>query len=335
MALATWKQCTTSSLIRRSSQTLAVIGKTAYIYGGELRPREPVDAAIYCCTICQADQSSQDSQVTTIAATGAPQPRVGSWSTSLNGKLYLFSGRGGAAMAPIEERGTLWSFDPQIRSWAAITPRDTEAPFPSGRSYHALTNDGDDTIYLHAGCPEKGRLGDVWSFRLSQRQWQQHAAAPDPPRGGTSIAFARGKLWRMNGFDGIKEQGGAVDVFDPADDRWTSIPFAADGKEGPIPRSVCCLLALKIRGRDSLLTMFGESDPSNLGHQGAGKMLGDIWAFDIESQHWQEIRTQDSEIPSPRGWFAADVVVAGRVLMQGGLSPSNDRLDDLWLLELD
>lgn len=266
-------------------------------------------------------------------ASRAPQPRVGSASTALKGKVYVFSGRGGTAMTPIEEQGAFWSFDPTTQTWSEVTPRDTQSPFPPGRSYHALANDGNDTIYLQAGCLEKDRLSDLWSFSVSQRQWQQLAAAPDPARGGTSITFARGKLWRMNGFDGTKEQGGTLDVFDPKDGDWTTIPFAADDREGPVPRSVCCLLALRICGRDSLLTMFGESDPSNLGHQGAGRMLGDIWVFDIESGHWQKVLPQDGDKPLPRGWFAADVVDDSRVLIQGGLSTSNERLDDVWLLE--
>jgi len=259
---------------------------------------------------------------------------VGSASTALNGELYIFSGRGGTAMAPIEEKGLLWSFDPQNQLWHTIVPKNPQSPFPAGRSYHALANDGEDKIYLHAGCPEMGRLADLWVFSVSQQQWRELPSAPAPARGGPSIAFAQGKLWRMNGFDGTKEQGGILDVFDPVDSSWSSIAFTADGREGPAPRSVSCLLPLNIRGNQGLLTMFGEYDPSNLGHQGAGKMLGDTWIFDISSQTWREIVFQSLDRPSPRGWFATDVVDGTRILIQGGLSASNDRLDDLWLLEL-
>lgn len=237
-------------------------------------------------------------------------------------------------MAPIEEHGAFWSFEPTSQSWSEITPKDRQLPFPPGRSYHALTNDGNNTIYLHAGCLEKERIADLWSFDVSQRQWRQRTAAPDPPRGGASIAFATGKLWRMNGFDGVKEQGGTLDVFDPVHDSWSTIRFAADGRQGPVPRSVCCLLATKIHGRDTLVTLFGESDPSNLGHHGAGRMLGDIWAFDIESEHWQEIVVQSGDKPLPRGWFAAAVVTDSIILIQGGLSMSNERIDDVWLLKV-
>ncbi len=47
MARAVWKKLLSDASIQRSSQTLSVIGGSAYIYGGELRPREPVDSVVY------------------------------------------------------------------------------------------------------------------------------------------------------------------------------------------------------------------------------------------------------------------------------------------------
>lgn len=196
-----------------------------------------------------------------------------------------------------------------------------------------MTTNGKDTIYLHAGCPEKGRLSDLWSFNLTSKQWKELASAPPPPRGGPSIAFADGLLYRMNGFDGNTEQGGNVDIYSPDTDTWTSHAFKPDGKEGPEARSVSALLPVRIEGRTFLVTLFGERDPSSLGHQGAGKMLGDVWAFDVESRVWTEVRQSGDARPVPRGWFAADVWDDHRrVVVQGGLDESNARLGDLWVL---
>jgi hypothetical protein len=47
MAHAVWTKLLSDASIKRSSQTLSVIANNAYIYGGELRPREPVDSAVY------------------------------------------------------------------------------------------------------------------------------------------------------------------------------------------------------------------------------------------------------------------------------------------------
>lgn len=239
-------------------------------------------------------------------------------------------------MAPVEEEGAFWVFDPIGSAWFQVKPADSQLPYPAGRSYHTLTNNGKDTIFLHAGCPEKGRLCDLWAFNILTRQWRELSPAPQPERGGTSIAYAEGKIFRMNGFDGKTEQGGALDVFDLEKNEWNTITYPADGISGPSPRSVSCLLSLKIDEKPCLVTMFGEHDPSSLGHQGAGKMLADVWLFDIESQKWTEIRADAKNAPPARGWFDADVVtnhLRPSIVVHGGLAESNERLGDIWRLD--
>jgi N-acetylneuraminic acid mutarotase len=250
----------------------------------------------------------------------------------LNGKIYLFSGRGGVDMAPLEDDGVLWVLDPMKKGWKQLTQENPDAPKPVGRSYHAMTSNGEDTLYVHAGCPEKGRLSDLWSFNVESGTWKQLAEAPGPARGGCSLAYSTGRLWRMNGFDGKVEQGGALDVYDCAKDSWETITYAADGKSGPTARSVCSLLALEVKGNPSLVTLFGESDPSNEGHAGAGNMLDDVWLFDTASRQWQSIETPGM-MPPPRGWFDADVLCdRAAILVTGGLKATNERLDDAWIL---
>lgn len=241
-------------------------------------------------------------------------------------------------MAPIEEAGSFWVFDPNTTTWSQVKPADqAQRPYPLGRSYHALSNDGKDTIFLHAGCPEKGRLGDLWAFSISSREWREICSAPKPGRGGTSIAHAEGKLFRMNGFDGKNEQGGALDVFDIEMGTWSSITYPPDGISGPAARSVSCLLPVMLRGKSFLVTMFGEHDPSSLGHQGAGKMLSDAWIFDIKSQQWTEIQVDAKNAPPARGWFASDVcsdLSHLSIVIHGGLAESNERLGDVWRLDI-
>ena len=277
----------------------------------------------------------------------SPTPRIGTASTCLDGKVYLFSGRGGVAMTAVEENGSLWAFDcsPSMTSsapeWTYISPRDANASYPAGRSYHALTNDGSNMIYLHSGCPAKGRLSDLWSFDISTRIWTELPPAPGPGRGGSSIAMSGGLLYRMNGFDGKTEQGGTLDVYQPTLRSWSLISFSPDGTDGPEPRSVGCLLPTEIQGRPSLITAFGEHDPSPLGHEGAGRMLDDIWVFDIKTSKWSQINKVDgpSERPAARGWFAADVLRAksgssNEIVIAGGLAEDNQRLSDMWILDV-
>ncbi|KAI9928176.1 hypothetical protein ASPWEDRAFT_449405 [Aspergillus wentii DTO 134E9] len=331
MTSAKWTQVCNVEILERSSQLVSLIKDDVYIFGGELRPREPRDNHVH--TLSLKDKTSP--RTINLATPHVPSPRVGTASTTLNGKIYLFSGRGGIAMAPIEENGAVWEFDPSTSTWTLLLP---EEPTPSSstdctpvaRSYHCMTSNGTDTLYVHAGCPESGRLCDLWAFRVSNRQWTQLASAPDPARGGTSITFANGNLYRMNGFDGNTEQGGKIDIYDVETNDWSSLAFTPDGKNGPVPRSVGTLLPMHVKGDLLLLTLFGEGNPSSLGHQGAGKMLGDVWAFNVSTGKWSEVDVQGDR-PCPRGWFAADIY-GNTVVVQGGLSESNQRLGDVWAL---
>jgi hypothetical protein len=239
-------------------------------------------------------------------------------------------------MAPINEQGAIWEFDTSTSTWCLTKPSTSNlTAVPAARSYHCMTSDGKDTLYIHAGCPESGRLSDLWAFNVSRKEWTELAPAFDPPRGGTSITFADGKLYRMNGFDGKTEQGGNLDIYTPETNSWETHVYAPDGKDGPTPRSVSALLPISVNGGSHLITLFGEQDPSSLGHQGAGKMLGDVWSFDIGNKKWEQVDLQGSELPLARGWFDADVAASNAIFVHGGLGESNDRLGDVWKLEFE
>jgi hypothetical protein len=145
----------------------------------------------------------------------------------------------------------------------------------------------------------------------------------------------------MNGFDGETEQGGSVDVFDIAANSWSSRTFKADGNVGPEARSVTVLLPVHLGQKDKLLTLFGERDPSSLGHAGAGKMLSDVWIYDISENWWTRLNPEGIDgIPASRGWFDADVIKSASgmgndsIVIHGGLGENNERLDDVWTLKL-
>ncbi|KAF2864804.1 hypothetical protein BDV95DRAFT_613169 [Massariosphaeria phaeospora] len=329
-----WTRLLATERLRRSSHVLSVVDQTVCIFGGEVLPRQPIDNQLDRFPLNSPDAANLE----TISPGSAPSPRVGSASAVLGGAMYLFSGRGGVDMAPVDEQGAVWAYDVAAASWSKIEPADPSQPHPPARSYHCSASDGQHTFFVHAGCPAEGRLSDLWKFNVSDRTWTQAPDAPPPQRGGTSLAYSGGKLFRMNGFDGTKEQGGTIDIFDIASSTWSTQSFLADGNDGPEPRSVCVLLPLRLEGRNKLVTLFGEHDPSSLGHAGAGKMLNDIWSYDIGENWWTRLNiAAGDDMPAPRGWFDGDVVKsAGRgndsIVVHGGLGENNERLTDLWLL---
>ena len=91
-----------------------------------------------------------------------PAARVGASLTahSATNALYLWGGRGGAAMAPLTMRGLtrvdndedVWKFDITGERWEKLT---TNGNMPQGRSYHTAAADT-EMLWVHAGCPEKG-----------------------------------------------------------------------------------------------------------------------------------------------------------------------------------
>lgn len=156
--------------------------------------------------------------------------------------------------------------------------------------------------------------------------------------GGTSITFCPTAdcLYRMNGFDGTSECGGEINLYHPEMDFWTTKSFKADGINGPEARSVSALLCIQIAQKCYIITLFGEHDPSSLGHAGAGKMLQNIWAWDTEDGIWYEVSQEGrgEESPAPRGWFAAQKYGDDSIVVHGGLAEDNSRLGDVWIGKL-
>lgn len=236
----------------RSSHTVNVIGKRAYIFGGEISPREPVENAMHVLNLALPGSTSCGSEkIEAKAGSGSsevPQARVGHSSASIGKHIYIFGGRGGPSMSALDEHGRIWVFDTTKDEWTFLDP-PSNSPYPEARSYHTMTatpfpapkstpnisdvllNQTPDptkedakhappaktfgTIFVHAGCLSSGgRTSDLWSFDIDSRTWAQLPSAPDPARGGTSLTIIRDRLYRFGGFDGNTEQGGQIDFLD-------------------------------------------------------------------------------------------------------------------------
>ena len=120
-------------------------------------------------------------------------------------------------------------------------------------------------------------------------------------------------------------------------------------------------------GREYLVLVMGERDPSNDGHNAAGKFWGDVWCFQCPPEGmtpasfkdatwqalgretgeglWSEVLTEDAEgvqgekIPNPkpsqRGWFPSSILGDldnTSLMLWGGLNGENEREDNGWIL---
>lgn len=555
---ATWERIGVPPL-PRSSHTIDIISGTAYIFGGEIEPRKPVDNDIHAITLpfssAGADYypikaKAAKPKIPTIAeptihdedeeegltekqieaedngkgkekdldeiplasptpAEGAeeeivsaasqindgPEPRlnkgkeravpdldlsnlgdvpcarVGHATAVIGNRIFLFGGRGGPDLKPLEEGGRIWVFDTKTHLWSHLDAQlpyaeplspaiaGTKANYPAARSYHSAVStdqprdftskkpslkragtwtqwaqgdsdvvgtpqqpivgniannsrdeddDGYGTFIIHGGCYVEGRANDTWAFDVRSRVWQELPAAPGKPRGGTSIAICKSRLYRFGGFNGETEEGGQLDYLELGVDsfndqsgdadvvlsargQWKSLiqgqeatapavsekhdaaaPLKqlADPEEWPGYRSVAGMEAINAGGgREYIVLMLGERDPSNAGHEAAGKFWNDIWAFQVPLKHeataasvsdtmwgmfgkskagegkWFKVETEaydddddGAELgPGPRGWFATapmgELEERG-IVIWGGLDDRNARQGDGWILRV-
>ncbi|RDL37650.1 Uncharacterized protein BP5553_05083 [Venustampulla echinocandica] len=408
----------------RSSHSLSVVAGRAYIFGGETKPREPVDNDMHVITlpsgtVTSADYRSIPARPET-AGGEVPEKRVGHTSAIIGERIFIFGGRGRTDMEPLEENGRVWIYDTRRDAWTYLDPVEG-TPYPEARSYHASvaiqkpkpdnmksvfidqgletpppgtiaegakTDEdlgGYGTLFIHAGCLSSGRVNDLWGFDVMSRTWKQYPDAPGNPRGGTSIAVSKQRIFRYGGFNDEGEQGGKLDFLElelqtftdkggvgelglSARGGWTTLDFKEENMHCPGNRSVAGLQTINTgMGREYLILMFGERDPSTQGHEGAGKFWNDVWAFqcpplgmtaasltDATLQAlgretgeglWSQVDISDAEgvegeevhnlVPRERGWFASSSLGdmdAGGVVLWGGLNGKNEREDNGWIL---
>lgn len=312
----------------RSSHIVSTIprSKQVLLYSGELNPREPVPAETTFF-----DLIAHKWRLTPVPEASSPPARCGAASATIADLTYIYGGRAGLAMAPVSENG-VWEFDGVAERWTFLeNAQGTDVP--PHRSYHAMTSNDKDTLYLHAGCLEKGRLSDLWSYKPSTRVWTRLADAPEPARGGPTFAFlaATNQLVRYGGYNGKAQQGGTTDVYDIANGQWSTIS-PETGSDVPPSRSVSALVPVD-NGR-RLVLLFGEREASQLGHAGAGLYHEDAWVFD--GRRWSQTEFTGAERPERRGWFAAcPGLEPNEVLVSGGLNEANERLGDAWVLRFE
>jgi hypothetical protein len=139
----------------------------------------------------------------------------------------------------------------------------------------------------------------------------------------------------------------SFDVYDIRADAWHTVLPAPDPQYGsPGARAVYGFVPFASpRYPRSLALMYhGERSPSALGHAGAGQFWDDIWMIEAGAEgepefSWKFVQMPvDKASPAPRGWFPSSSWEDGqatKVVLFGGLLSSNDRSDELWVLEID
>lgn len=213
----------------RSSHSLNLVSGTAYIFGGEINPREPVDNDMHVIRLpysfagadyyrikataaapvpdefsreSQQEQEQQQQQQEAAeeqpeSADAAllevplepskkdkgkgratdeppvlgnvPEPRVGHATAVIGSRIFMFGGRGGPDMKPLDEGGRVWVFDTRSSSWTHLDPIPAVkggaiVPHPAARSYHcAAASDKPNEFASPARSSRKPRNWREWA----------------------------------------------------------------------------------------------------------------------------------------------------------------------------
>ncbi|MCJ1439538.1 MAG: hypothetical protein MMC23_000017 [Stictis urceolatum] len=326
---ASWHKIKTTPSLPRSSHSLNIIKGRAYIFGGESNAQEPVDSAVHAYTLPSGTVEDSDYNVFYDDRSEAPPPRVGHTAVTIADRIYLFGGREGKDMMPLEENGRVWVLDTAINKWTHFDPLPGST-YPEARSYHASAANehplpsevttsagaGDvaphGTVFIHGGCTAEGRTSDIWSFDVQACAWSRFPDAPGPARSGAALTFAQDRIYRYGGFDGDAEIGGQIDYleitksfFEDTDDRGEMALFTKTGEwktvmtdtQKPMPggRSSAGLHPVTTgQGRNYLVLVLGERVSSNKGNEEAGNFYDDVWCYQIRPDGWTGASFKDA-----------------------------------------
>ncbi|KAJ3034804.1 hypothetical protein HDV00_004627 [Rhizophlyctis rosea] len=309
---------TTQSPLGRSSHSISIIKNNLYLFGGENKPREPIDGQMHIFDL----QTSK--WQTSVQSTGeAPSPRVGHATAAIGENVYLFGGRTGAEMNPLSD---LYQYNTSTNHWTRLSPT---GDIPPARSYFSMTA-SKDHIYIFGGCPTTGRLSDFYRLTppTTQTPTPHFTSLPShpsiSPRGGAGLAHLNNKIYLHGGFNGSELAD--LWVFDIPTSTWSQI----DVTPAPGGRSVHGLIGLEERG--VLVSLYGERGPSAQGHAGSGVYWDDVWVYE-EGKGWREVKAKGEEgKPSGRGWFPV-AEWEGKVVVSGGFT-GLERDDGVYVLEV-
>lgn len=137
-----------------------------------------------------------------------------------------------------------------------------------------------------------------------------------------------------------------LDIYNITSNAWSTVIPHPDAEHGfPGPRSVHGLVGFRSAKRPAAVALLyhGERDASTLGHAGAGTFWSDVWLLEVAGDGPSDLAWRyvpiDGDGPEARGWFPSaswvDLEGKTKVVMQGGLLSSNERSDELWLLDVD
>lgn len=150
-------------------------------------------------------------------AVALPEGRFAHAAVEINGLFYIFGGRN------FQATDVVWSYDPE-------TGRTVELPpLPSVQNGLAAVV-LDDMIYAIGGANQfNTAIPNLRRYDPASRQWTELRPMITARRDAAAVVF-EGEIWVIGGDNGVAQQ--AVEIYDPAADRWRAGPVLPEGRAG-------------------------------------------------------------------------------------------------------
>ncbi|EKJ76166.1 hypothetical protein FPSE_03641 [Fusarium pseudograminearum CS3096] len=413
--------------VPRSSHSLNIVHGTAYIFGGEIRPREPVDNDMHVVTlpwssagadyfkikavpakpdeqpkkvetqppaqpkakepaepVAKSDEEDIEKKLDEVSLEedsessdededeeeeeeepveskskgkepagpeqpelgNVPSPRVGHATAVIGTRIFLFGGRGGPDMKPLDEAGRVWIFDTRSNTWtyldpAPAIPGGNIVPQPAARSFHTATSIERPRDF----APIRPKQAETWG------QWAlgdtSKTGIPQAPIVGNVAEEARdeesdgyGTFFIHAGCLASGERTNDTWAFNVHDRTWTELPAAPGPARGGSAICVSKTRLFRFGGFDGQNEIGGQLDFLHL----------EVESFDDQGTKgeiavrarggWQTVlasdpKTDSTEIhaepnqvwPEPRSVASLEAVTSGAgyeylVLTMGERDPS-------------
>jgi len=325
----------------RSSHGLSVVdkGRRLVLYGGESKPRTPLDAEERLWFADREEDDEDGNEVwqwrCIIIPSGDPQPsaRIAHSQAAIDDRfVFVFGGRSGIAMEE-QAMNDLWMLDTKLLQWTEVEAEGA----PERRSFHRMVADR-NYLYVFGGCGENDRLADLHRFDVRSHEWENLGTSVLRGRGGANLLVLQNHdVAVVAGFAGEETADGQR--FDLSKKVWQ--PALLDNLDGLRPRSVCVTGSFPSLGIN--IVFGGEVDPSERGHEGAGGFANDLVFFNAKDAQYLQTAAAplDTAWPLPRGWSDGASYDSGKgkgaLFFFGGLTGDDaqpERLDDLWRLDV-
>jgi hypothetical protein len=278
------------------------------IFGGNTEvpemcmPRTAISADIFALEL----ECGTWSRVVAVGEDGpGARARMASTVDTAGERVLLFGGRDREGTTGYRNFADVWAFDLATDAWSLVSD-GTGGPSPRSSAVIALDEARGRLIVFGGNTSTSGLTltgaDDLWALDLATGTWSELAPDGDAPGGRL---FHSGVV-----IDGELVVFGGTPMFNPpyyadvwaldlATDAWRQV---SDGSGGPHPRFGAELYADPARGR---VLVFGGHDDTALGNN------NDVWACDLATGAWTELRPGDTLNGEPGGlcMFPADFTI--------------------------